>query len=55
MKELTGGLGAEYAFEAIGSPEAATQAFEMIRSGGTAVIVGMMPLGSEISYPAPAS
>ena len=53
MKELTGGLGAEYAFEAIGSPEAATQAFDMIRNGGTAVIVGMMPLGSEIKLSGP--
>lgn len=48
VKTLTNGLGAEYAFEAIGSPAAATQAFEMIRNGGTAVIVGMMPLGSEV-------
>ena len=53
VKELTGGLGAEYAFEAIGSPEAATQAFQMIRNGGTAVIVGMMPLGSEIKLSGP--
>ena len=52
--ELTGGLGAEYAFEAIGNTNAARQAFDMIRSGGTACIVGMMPLGSEISIPGPA-
>jgi S-(hydroxymethyl)glutathione dehydrogenase/alcohol dehydrogenase len=48
VKTLTGGLGAEYAFEAIGSPAAAAQAFEMTRNGGTAVIVGMMPLGAEV-------
>ena len=53
MKTLTGGLGAEYAFEAIGNPNAATQAFAMIRNGGTAVIVGMMPLGSEIKLSGP--
>jgi S-(hydroxymethyl)glutathione dehydrogenase/alcohol dehydrogenase len=52
--ELTGGLGVEYAFEAIGNTNAARQAFDMIRSGGTACIVGMMPLGSEISVPGPA-
>lgn len=52
--ELTGGLGVEYAFEAIGNTKAARQAFDMIRSGGTACIVGMMPLGSEISVPGPA-
>ena len=49
--ELTGGLGAEYAFEAIGVPAAATQAFNMVRPGGTAVIVGMMPPQSEVSVP----
>ena len=53
VKTLTGGLGAEYAFEAIGNPNAAAQAFGMIRNGGTAVIVGMMPLGSEIKLSGP--
>ncbi len=53
VKTLTGGLGAEYAFEAIGNPNAASQAFAMIRNGGTAVIVGMMPLGSEIKLSGP--
>jgi S-(hydroxymethyl)glutathione dehydrogenase/alcohol dehydrogenase len=53
VKEATGGLGAEYAFEAIGVPPAAKQAFQMIRAGGTAVVVGMMPMGSEISIPGP--
>ncbi|MEZ4331284.1 MAG: Zn-dependent alcohol dehydrogenase [Myxococcota bacterium] len=52
--ELTGGLGVEYAFEAIGNTQAARQAFDMVRAGGTAVIVGMMPMGSEISVPGPA-
>ena len=53
VKTLTGGLGAEFAFEAIGNPNAAAQAFAMIRNGGTAVIVGMMPLGSEIKLSGP--
>ena len=52
--ELTGGAGVEYAFEAIGAPAAATQAFNMTRAGGTTVVVGMHPLGSEISVPGPA-
>lgn len=51
--ELTGGMGVEYAFEAIGVPEAATQAFSIIRAGGTCVVVGMHPLGSEIAFPGP--
>ena len=53
VQELTGGMGVEYAFEAIGNTNAATQAFAMIRPGGTAVIVGMMPQGSTISVPGP--
>jgi S-(hydroxymethyl)glutathione dehydrogenase/alcohol dehydrogenase len=53
VRELTGGMGVEYAFEAIGNTKAAAQAFGMIRAGGTAVIVGMMPQGSTISIPGP--
>jgi len=52
--ELTGGRGADYAFEAIGNVKAARQVFDMVRPGGTAVIVGMLPQGSEIAVPGPA-
>jgi S-(hydroxymethyl)glutathione dehydrogenase/alcohol dehydrogenase len=54
VKELSGGLGVEYAFEAIGSPDTARQVFDMVRPGGTAVVVGLMPTGSEIRLPGPA-
>lgn len=54
IMELTGGQGVEYAFEAIGNVDCARQAFDITRNGGTAVIVGMMPQGSEISVPGPA-
>ncbi len=54
VRELTGGLGVEYAFEAIGNVGAARQAFDIARAGGTAVIVGMMPQDSEIQVPGPA-
>jgi S-(hydroxymethyl)glutathione dehydrogenase/alcohol dehydrogenase len=54
VQELTGGQGAEYAFEAIGSVDCARQVFDMVRPGGTAVVVGMMPMGSEIKLPGPA-
>ena len=47
VKELTQD-GIEYGFEAIGNTNAARQAFDMVQAGGTAVIVGMMPMGSEI-------
>ena len=45
--QLTGG-GVEYSFEAIGLKSAAEQAFACLRAGGTATIVGMIPLGQKI-------
>jgi len=53
VRELTDG-GADYAFEVIGLPKAITQAFDMVRRGGEAIIVGMAPLGSEAAISAPA-
>ncbi len=53
VRELSEG-GVEYAFEAIGNTDCARQAFDITRPGGTAVIVGMMPQGSEIKVPGPA-
>ena len=52
--DLTGKFGVDYAFEAIGNVKAARQAFDMVRQGGTAVFVGMMPWGSTIELPGPA-
>ena len=43
-------MGVEYSFEAIGRPDTARQAFDMLRAGGTAVIVGVMG-PAEISFP----
>lgn len=54
VRELSQGAGVEFAFEAIGNTDCARQAFDLVRAGGTAVIVGMMPQGSEISVPGPA-
>ena len=53
VQELTGG-GADYAFEVIGLPAAIKQAFDMIRRGGNAVVVGMAPAGSEVTLGAAA-
>ena len=50
VRELTGG-GVEYAFEAIGLKVAAEQAFAMLANGGTAVVIGMIPLGQKIELP----
>jgi S-(hydroxymethyl)glutathione dehydrogenase/alcohol dehydrogenase len=48
--EMTGG-GVENAFEAIGLKIAAEQAFAMLRPGGTATVIGMIPLGSNVELP----
>ena len=42
VMELTGG-GVHYSFEAIGLKVAAEQAFRMLRRGGTATVIGMIP------------
>src|SRR5205085_5017644 len=43
---LTGG-GVDHAFEAIGLSATAQQAFNMLRKGGTATVIGMIPLGDK--------
>ncbi len=48
IREITGG-GADYSFEVIGNVKAIVQAFDSVRRGGTAVVVGMAPVGSEVS------
>jgi S-(hydroxymethyl)glutathione dehydrogenase/alcohol dehydrogenase len=48
--EITKG-GVHHSFEAIGLASAAEQAFNMIRRGGTANIIGMIPPGVQISLP----
>ncbi|MBK9546323.1 MAG: Zn-dependent alcohol dehydrogenase [Dehalococcoidia bacterium] len=50
VQALTGG-GVDYAFEAIGLMKTAQQCFEMARRGGQAVIVGMLPLGEQLTIP----
>jgi S-(hydroxymethyl)glutathione dehydrogenase/alcohol dehydrogenase len=50
VKELTGG-GVDYSFEAIGLKIAAEQAFGMLKNGGTATVIGMIPLGQKVELP----
>lgn len=45
--EMTGG-GVDYSFEAIGLKVTAEQAFRMLGSGGTATVIGMIPVGTMI-------
>ena len=47
IRELTNG-GVDYAFEAIGLKVAAEQCFKALRPGGTATIIGMIPLGQKV-------
>ena len=47
IRALTGD-GVDYSFEAIGLKVAAEQAYESIRPGGIATIVGMVPLGQKV-------
>lgn len=47
VQELTGG-GVHYSFEAIGLKQTAEQAFRMLRIGGTATIIGLIPVGTNI-------
>ncbi|HAL41321.1 MAG TPA: alcohol dehydrogenase, partial [Gammaproteobacteria bacterium] len=46
--EMTSG-GVHYSFEAIGLKVTAEQAFQMLRVGGTATVVGMIPPGQMVS------
>ena len=48
VKEMTGG-GVHYSFEAIGLKSTAEQAFGMLRNGGTATVIGMIPPGHMVS------
>jgi S-(hydroxymethyl)glutathione dehydrogenase/alcohol dehydrogenase len=48
--EMTGG-GVHHAFEAIGLKVTCEQAFGMLRRGGTATIIGMVPVGVTLELP----
>jgi S-(hydroxymethyl)glutathione dehydrogenase/alcohol dehydrogenase len=51
VHDLTGGRGADYAFEAVGVPAVQEEAFRASRPGGAVVVVGVAPRGSTTSYP----
>ncbi|PTS87013.1 MULTISPECIES: Zn-dependent alcohol dehydrogenase [unclassified Caulobacter] len=52
VQELTGG-GVHHSFEAIGLKITAEQSFRMLRRGGTANIIGMIPVGTKIELHGP--
>ena len=52
IRDMTGG-GVDYAFEAIGLKIAAEQAFACLSPGGTATIIGMIPVGQKVELDGP--
>jgi Zn-dependent alcohol dehydrogenase len=48
---ISGG-GVEHAFEVVGSEVTIRQAWDVLRPGGTATVVGLAPVGVEVSLPA---
>ena len=52
IREMTGG-GVHYSFEAIGLKATTEQAFKMLRSGGTATVIGMIPVGVMVELHGP--
>jgi S-(hydroxymethyl)glutathione dehydrogenase/alcohol dehydrogenase len=51
VRRLTDG-GVDYAFEVVGRPETIRLAWDSLRPGGSAVVVGVAPKGVEVSVPA---
>jgi S-(hydroxymethyl)glutathione dehydrogenase/alcohol dehydrogenase len=51
VRALCGG-GADHAFEVVGAPATIRLAWDALRPGGTAVVVGLAPRGVEVSLPA---
>lgn len=51
VRELTGGLGVDYAFEVIGAPAVIAQAYMALKRGGKVVVVGVPGIGQDITIP----
>lgn len=51
VKELTGGRGADYSFEAVGAAEVQEEAVAVARPGGVVVFVGLAPMGTNTNIP----
>ncbi len=50
VQEITGG-GVDYSFEAIGLKATAEQSFNMLAPGGTATVIGMIPINQNLEIP----
>jgi S-(hydroxymethyl)glutathione dehydrogenase/alcohol dehydrogenase len=51
IRDLTGGLGVDYAFEVIGAAPVVAQAYMSLKRGGKVVVVGVMPFGQDLTIP----
>ncbi|MBI5928119.1 MAG: Zn-dependent alcohol dehydrogenase [Chloroflexi bacterium] len=51
VRDLTGGRGADHAFEAVGVPKLQELALEAARPGGTIILAGLSPMGSATNLP----
>jgi S-(hydroxymethyl)glutathione dehydrogenase/alcohol dehydrogenase len=49
-KELTGGIGPDFTFEAVGVPELMMAAYNAVRRGGTATVVGVGKLDQVVPF-----
>ncbi len=52
VRRLSGGGGVDHAFEVVGRGETIRIAWDALRPGGSAVVVGLAPRGVEVSVPA---
>jgi S-(hydroxymethyl)glutathione dehydrogenase/alcohol dehydrogenase len=48
IRKMTDGAGVDYSFEAIGLKKVAEQAYLAIKPGGTATVIGMIPVGQKV-------
>src|SRR5271155_4990811 len=53
VEGLGGAGGVDYAFEAVGLKKLAEQCFDSIKPGGTATIIGMIPVGQKVELDGP--
>src|SRR5258708_7153165 len=53
VEGLGGAGGVDYAFEAVGLKKLAEQCFDCIKPGGTATIIGMIPVGQKVELDGP--
>jgi S-(hydroxymethyl)glutathione dehydrogenase / alcohol dehydrogenase len=52
VRRLAGGVGVDHAFEVVGRGETIRVAWDALRPGGSAVVVGLAPRGVEVCVPA---